>query len=99
MILGVSTWFNAEVIDQIAEREGYKILLLEEEKRNWNLRLISTWKPNVVNMAGKIKFQQELELISNLDIMLYGFGQHIAAMLGINVITLWALRLLCRFTI
>ena len=48
-------------------------------------------KENVINMAGKIKFQQELALISNLDVMLSmdSGNAHIAAMLGVKVITLW----------
>jgi ADP-heptose:LPS heptosyltransferase len=41
-------------------------------------------------MAGKLKLQQELQLISNLDVMLSSSGNaHIAAMLGVKVITLW----------
>ena len=42
-------------------------------------------------MAGKIKFQQELQLINNLDVMLSmdSGNAHIAAMLGVKVITLW----------
>jgi ADP-heptose:LPS heptosyltransferase len=41
-------------------------------------------------MAGKLKLQQELQLISNLDVMLsMDSGMHIAAMLGVKVITLW----------
>ena len=42
-------------------------------------------------MAGKLKLQQELQLISNLDVMLSmdSGNAHIAAMLGVKVITLW----------
>ena len=42
-------------------------------------------------MAGKLKFKQELEAISNLDVMLSmdSGNAHIAAMLGVKVITLW----------
>ena len=42
-------------------------------------------------MAGQLKLQQELQLISNLDVMLSmdSGNAHIAAMLGIKVITLW----------
>jgi hypothetical protein len=40
-------------------------------------------------MAGKLKLQQELQLISNLDDAFDGFwNAHIAAMLGVKVITL-----------
>jgi ADP-heptose:LPS heptosyltransferase len=48
-------------------------------------------KENVINVAGKLKLPQELELISNLDVMLSmdSGNAHIAAMLGIKVITLW----------
>ena len=48
---------------------------------------------NVVSMAGKVSFREELALISNLDAMLSmdsGNG-HLAANFGIPVITLWGL--------
>ena len=46
---------------------------------------------NIINVSGKIKFTQELQLISNLDVMLSmdSGNAHIAAMLGVKVITLW----------
>src|SRR5690606_16745433 len=46
---------------------------------------------NVIVLAGKLKFNQELEVISNLDLMLSmdSGNAHIAAMLGVKVITLW----------
>ena len=42
-------------------------------------------------MAGQLKLQQELQLISNLDVMLSmdSGNAHIAAMMGVKVITLW----------
>lgn len=46
---------------------------------------------NVINVAGKLTLDEELDLISNLDVMLSmdsGNG-HLAAMLGIKVITIW----------
>ena len=46
---------------------------------------------NVYSVAGKLTLEEELELISNLDIMLSmdsGNG-HLAAMLGKKVITIW----------
>ena len=49
--------------------------------------------PNVVSMAGKVSFREELALISNLDAMLSmdsGNG-HLAANYGVPVITLWGL--------
>ena len=42
-------------------------------------------------VAGKLAFEAEIQLISNLDIMLSmdSGNSHIAAMLGVKVITLW----------
>lgn len=46
---------------------------------------------NVVIVAGKLSFEAELQLISNLDVMLSmdSGNAHIAAMLGVKTITLW----------
>ncbi|WP_414000355.1 glycosyltransferase family 9 protein [Flavobacterium sp. W1B] len=81
-----------EVINKLAENSNYIILLFGGGKKEVEiLESLSKDKENVINMAGKIKFQQELELISNLDVMLSmdSGNAHIAAMLGIKVITLW----------
>ena len=81
-----------EVVAKLAENSSYKILLFGGGKKEIEI-LDSIAQPfeNVINMAGKIKFQQELQLISNLDIMLSmdSGNAHIAAMLGVKVITLW----------
>ena len=46
---------------------------------------------NVIVVAGKLAFEAEIQLISNLDVMLSmdSGNSHIAAMLGVKVITLW----------
>ncbi|MDO6759767.1 glycosyltransferase family 9 protein [Tamlana sp. 2_MG-2023] len=46
---------------------------------------------NTVNLAGKLSFDEELDIISNLDIMLSmdSGNAHLAAMLGVKVITIW----------
>jgi ADP-heptose:LPS heptosyltransferase len=81
-----------EVIAKLAENKTHKILLFGGGKKEIEI-LDTLSKPfeNVINMAGKIKFQQELQLISNLDVMLSmdSGNAHIAAMLGVKVITLW----------
>ena len=50
----------------------------------------STFK-NVTNAAGKLSMDEELDVISNLDIMLSmdSGNAHIAAMLGVKVVTIW----------
>jgi ADP-heptose:LPS heptosyltransferase len=80
------------VIDDLASNKDYKILLFgggnEEITKLNQLKKIHQ---NVVIVAGKVNFEQELAIISNLDIMLSmdSGNAHIAAMLGIKVITLW----------
>ncbi|APY11015.1 ADP-heptose--LPS heptosyltransferase RfaF [Seonamhaeicola sp. S2-3] len=46
---------------------------------------------NVVNIAGKLTLNEELDVISNLDVMLSmdSGNAHIAAMLGIKTVTVW----------
>ena len=81
-----------EVINQLAENCDNTILLFGGGKKEIEvLESLSKSKRNVINMAGKIKFQQELQLISNLDVMLSmdSGNAHIAAMLGVKVVTLW----------
>lgn len=51
----------------------------------------SSSKSNIVNLAGKLSFEDELDVISNLDVMISmdsGNG-HIAAMYGVKVVTIW----------
>lgn len=81
-----------EVIDTLAQNQEHTIFLFgggQNEKEQ--LDNLKGEKNNVINMAGKVPFTAELDLISNLDVMLSmdsGNG-HIAAMLGVPVITLW----------
>jgi ADP-heptose:LPS heptosyltransferase len=81
-----------EVIDTLAQNQEHTIFLFgggQNEKEQ--LDNLKGKKNNVINMAGKVPFTAELDLISNLDVMLSmdsGNG-HIAAMLGVPVVTLW----------
>jgi ADP-heptose:LPS heptosyltransferase len=81
-----------KVIDELALDQNNKILLFGGgHKETEMLESLASGKENVINMAGKIKLQQELALISNLDVMLSmdSGNAHLGAMLGIKVITLW----------
>ena len=46
---------------------------------------------NVISIAGKLSLDEELDVISNLDVMLSmdSGNAHMAAMMGIKVVTLW----------
>lgn len=81
-----------KVIEELASETTNKIFLFGGGNKEIEiLNLFSNRNENVINVAGQLNLQQELDLISNLDVMLSmdsGNG-HMAAMLGIKVITLW----------
>lgn len=80
------------VIDGLAENTEYKILLFGGGTKEIQLlQELKGYYQNVVVLAGKLKLEEELEVISNLDIMLSmdSGNAHIAAMLGVKTITLW----------
>lgn len=81
-----------QVIDALASDSGLKVLLFGGgEKEIQLLNQLQNNHSNVVVLAGKLKLKQELEVISNLDVMLSmdSGNAHLAAMLGVKVITLW----------
>ncbi|WDO13840.1 glycosyltransferase family 9 protein [Flavobacterium sp. WW92] len=81
-----------QVIDKLAKNQDYKIFLFGGGTKEIEiLDKLAAGKENAITVAGKLKFEEELKLISNLDAMLSmdSGNSHIAAMLGIKVITLW----------
>ena len=80
-----------QVIDGLAKNQNQKIFLFGDDKEIQLLNQLQNQHENVIVLAGKLKFKQELEVISNLDVMLSmdSGNAHIAAMLGVKVITLW----------
>ncbi len=81
-----------EVIAKLDASEKYRIFLFGGGKKEIEkLKKLESPFANVVNVAGKLNFDEELSLISNLDLMLSmdsGNG-HLAAIYGMPVITLW----------
>jgi ADP-heptose:LPS heptosyltransferase len=79
-----------EVIATLSK--DYKIVLFGGGKREITLlnEVEYTYK-NVINTAGKLTLDEELDVISNLDAMLSmdSGNAHLAAMLGVKVITIW----------
>ena len=80
------------VIDALAENKNNHLFLFgggatEIQK----LQQLQNKHDNVIVVAGKLAFEAEIQLISNLDIMLSmdSGNSHIAAMFGVKVITLW----------
>ena len=81
-----------KVINELAHDSTNKILLFGGGKEE--IQKLNEFKnnyENVIVVAGKLNFKAELQLISNLNVMLSmdSGNAHIAAMLGVNVITLW----------
>ena len=80
------------VVDELAKNHEYHLLLFGGgQSEIISLESLAQSHKNVVVVAGKMLFQEELKLISNLDIMLSmdSGNAHIAAMLGVKVLTLW----------
>ena len=81
-----------KVIDELALNNNNKIFLFGGGNKEIEiLNSFSKNKNNVIVVAGKLNLEQELQLISNLDVMLSmdSGNAHIAAMLGIKVVSLW----------
>jgi ADP-heptose:LPS heptosyltransferase len=79
-----------EVIAELSK--SYQILLFGGgQKEISQLDILQNEFENVINVAGKLSFGEELNLISHLDVMLSmdsGNG-HLAAMQNIKTVTLW----------
>jgi ADP-heptose:LPS heptosyltransferase len=81
-----------DVINQLTLNKQYKIFLFGGGNKEIEiLNAFANTIENAIVIAGKLSFQEELQLISNLDVMLSmdSGNAHIAAMLGVKVITLW----------
>ncbi len=78
------------VIDSLSQH--YKILLFGGgDSEIKELNALESKFDHVTNVAGMLSLDEELDLISNLDVMLAmdsGNG-HLSAMLGIKTVTLW----------
>jgi ADP-heptose:LPS heptosyltransferase len=82
-----------EVISALVKDKKQKVLLFGGGKSEVDklINIESEFAGEVVNCAGKLSFNEELNVISNLDVMLSmdsGNG-HLAANYGVPVITLW----------
>ena len=83
-----------EVLLELQKGQNSKIFLFGGGKEETGK--LAAWEkqfPNAVSVAGRFSFEEELALISNLDVMLSmdsGNG-HLAANYGVPVITLWGL--------
>jgi ADP-heptose:LPS heptosyltransferase len=81
-----------ELLSKLALLNNIEFYILGKGNREKNLAEdIAGGIPNVQNLIGKMKFEEELKLISTFDLMISmdsGNG-HLAANYGIPVLTLW----------
>ena len=83
-----------EVIKQLEKGEKIRIFLFGGGLKETGI--LENWQkkfPNLLNLAGKLSFQEELAVISNLDAMLSmdSGNAHLAANFDVPVVTLWGL--------
>lgn len=81
-----------EVVNKLAANTNNKLFLFGAGQEE--IQQLNTFKgsySNVKVVAGNLKFAQELELISHLDVMLSmdSGNAHLAANYGVAVVTLW----------
>lgn len=83
-----------KVIEILEKQNQYQIFLFGGGKQEIEVleRLGKTHK-TITNIAGKLDFEDELRLISNLDVMLAmdSGNAHLSALYGVKTITLWGL--------
>ncbi|SDG80128.1 glycosyltransferase family 9 protein [Psychroflexus sediminis] len=81
-----------KVISKLSEDKNSQILLFGGSKKEVRkLKALAHDFSNCESVAGRFSFSEELQLISNLDVMLSmdsGNG-HLAAMFGVKVVTIW----------
>lgn len=86
--------YPLELMKQVIERlsKNYKIILFGGGTHE--IATLNTFEAsfkNVVTVAGKLNLDEELDIISHLEVMLSmdSGNAHLAAMLGVKVITVW----------
>jgi len=80
-----------EIAQEIVNLPDVKLLLFGGGKKETQLLNQIAQRTGAINLASQFNFEQELDIISNLDVMIAmdsGNG-HLAAMYGVPVITLW----------
>lgn len=86
--------YPLELMKQVIETlsKDYKVVLFGGGKKEIDiLNTFETPFENVFTVAGKLSLDEELDVISNLDLMLSmdSGNAHLAAMFGVKVVTIW----------
>ncbi len=80
-----------EVIRLVSQHSKFKIFLFGGKDEATVLEQWQKEIPNVEAMAGKMSFEKELQLMSQLDLMLSmdSANMHLASLYGVPVISIW----------
>ncbi|HLV52328.1 glycosyltransferase family 9 protein [Paenimyroides viscosum] len=80
-----------KVILDLSENQNHKIFLFGGKNELNSLKNLQQNLENVILVADKLTFKQELQFIPHLDVMLSmdSGNAHIAVMYGVSVVTLW----------
>ncbi|EGV43055.1 glycosyltransferase family 9 protein [Bizionia argentinensis JUB59] len=86
--------YPLELMEQLIKKlsKDYQVLLFGGGKNEIIiLNDFESEADGIINLAGKLSFSEELDVISNLDVMLSmdSGNAHLAAMLGVKVVTIW----------
>jgi ADP-heptose:LPS heptosyltransferase len=81
-----------EVVSELSKLNSIQVLLFGGGKREQ--QVLENWEnkyPNISSIVGKATLSEELDLISNLEIMVAmdSGNAHLAALFGVPTITLW----------
>ncbi|MFU1857597.1 glycosyltransferase family 9 protein [Sphingobacterium sp. NGMCC 1.201703] len=81
----------AQIIDYLTHH-GYDVLLFGGGQQEF--QIAQTWTesfPNTYNTIGKFTLREELDIISNLDLMISmdSSGLHMASLMGVRCLSLW----------
>src|SRR5690606_16458555 len=89
-----SKMYPLELMKQVIEAlsKDYKVILFGGGKKE--MAVLNDFKrcfENVINTSGKFTIGEELDVMSNLDVMVSmdSGNAHLAAMLGVKVVTIW----------
>ena len=80
-----------EVVNELSKNKDYYLLLFGSKQEVSVLEEIARNIDNAIVVAGKLSFNQELQVISHLNLMLSmdSGNAHLAAIYGVPVVTLW----------
>lgn len=81
-----------KIVAEKLAKDGYKVYLFGGgEKEIEELKSWEKLNPNILSLAGAISFEEELQQISKLEIMIAmdSANMHLASLMGTRVISIW----------